>query len=170
MLRLVRQGIRDMEETDATDLSADPHALDRILLGFAAVVVFGRAVTNALQNLRRFDRRAFDAWYGPWQQEMRNDPLLRWFYVLRSDILKGVEPQIAILLGASGQNAPVAGAITVPNRLPPDVHRNQRMTDTTVLGVCRLYMAYLEEMFDSFAEVAWAVHDRFVANKQPPIR
>ena len=87
MLRLVKQGLRDLE-IDATDLSTDPNALDRILLGFVAVVVFGRAVTNALQNLRSFDRQAFDAWYEPWRREMQNDALLRWFYVLRSEILK----------------------------------------------------------------------------------
>ena len=76
MLRLVQQGLRDMEETEH----------DRILLGFFGVVVFGRAVTNALQNLRSFDKSAFDAWYGPWQRRISEDPLMRWFYALRSDV------------------------------------------------------------------------------------
>ena len=35
MLRMVHQGLRDMQETDQ----------DRILLGFLGVVVFGRSMT-----------------------------------------------------------------------------------------------------------------------------
>ena len=49
----------------------------------------GRAVTNVLQNLRSVvGTQVFDEWYGPLQEEMRNDELLRYFYQLRSEILK----------------------------------------------------------------------------------
>jgi hypothetical protein len=56
--------------------------------GMRNLVVFGRAVTNVLQNLRTPVGPAFDEWYGPIQEEMENDELLKYFYRLRSDILK----------------------------------------------------------------------------------
>jgi hypothetical protein len=60
---------------------------ERRLGGLRNLVVFGRAVTNVLQNLRS-TVQDFDTWYAPYQTEMREDPLLRYFYVLRSEILK----------------------------------------------------------------------------------
>jgi hypothetical protein len=163
MLRLVEQGLRDMEQTDPSEVATDGTAMDRVLLGFVAVVVFGRSVTNALQNLRTFDQRAFEDWYEPWQREMRADPLLRWFYVLRSNILKGIAPLIAVVIGASGQDAPLPGMVSVPDSPPPDSHRKQPIQDRTVVGACRLYAAYLKEMVESSAEVIWAVNDRHLA-------
>lgn len=57
--------------------------------GLRNLVVFGRAMTNALQNLRSVvGKSEFDEWYTPWQDEMRADGLLRYFYKLRSEILK----------------------------------------------------------------------------------
>ncbi len=64
--------------------SGDPNER---LAGIHDVVVFGRAVTNVLQNLRSTDP-GFDEWYAPLQEEMRADPLMRYFYELRSSILK----------------------------------------------------------------------------------
>jgi hypothetical protein len=55
--------------------------------GFKDLVVYGRAVTNVLQNLRN-ETNAFDEWYLPYQQEMNSDPLMKYFYKLRSKILK----------------------------------------------------------------------------------
>lgn len=60
---------------------------ERRLAGLRNLVVFGRAVTNVLQNLRG-PEPAFESWYQPYVTEMRDDPLLRYFYVLRSEILK----------------------------------------------------------------------------------
>ena len=60
---------------------------DRRLGGLRNLIVFGRAVTNVLQNLRSTEP-AFEAWYEPYVKEMRDDPLLRYFYTLRSAILK----------------------------------------------------------------------------------
>jgi hypothetical protein len=61
----------------------------RRMSGLRNLVVFGRAVTNVLQNLRSVvGKSEFDKWYIPWQDEMRADDLLRYFYELRSEILK----------------------------------------------------------------------------------
>src|SRR6266566_1671293 len=77
MLRMVRQGLRDMQEGDQ----------DRILLGLLGVVVFGRSMTLVMQNLRSHDKDAFDGWYAPWQEEMKDDPLMRYFYTLRTMVI-----------------------------------------------------------------------------------
>ena len=55
--------------------------------GLWNLVVFGRAVTNVLQNLRSTERE-FDEWYRPREAEMRADPLLKYLYDRRSEILK----------------------------------------------------------------------------------
>jgi hypothetical protein len=57
------------------------------LAGLRNVVVFGRSVTNVLQNLRSL-KQDFDDWYQPYVKEMEADELMRFFYKLRSEILK----------------------------------------------------------------------------------
>ena len=57
------------------------------MAGLRNVVVFGRAVTNVLQNLRSTEPQ-FDEWYQPFVEEMMSDPLLKYFYDLRTEILK----------------------------------------------------------------------------------
>jgi hypothetical protein len=166
MLRLVEQGLRDMEQTDARDLSANPDALDRILLGFVSIAVFGRSTTLALQNLRHFDESAYNAWYEPWEREMSGDTLLRWFNELRRSIVHRTAPLIAIVLGASGRDAPSPGTVTVPDLPPPDTHRGRPIEDRTTIGACRLYAAYLKEMIESGAAVILAVHDRHVESAE----
>lgn len=60
---------------------------ERRIPGLRNFVVFSRAVTNILQNLRSSEPD-FDDWYQPFVTEMRADPLIRYFYELRSVILK----------------------------------------------------------------------------------
>ena len=60
---------------------------EKRLGGLRNLIVFGRAVTNVLQNLRSSEP-SFDDWYQPFVEEMRGDPLLRYFYLLRTEILK----------------------------------------------------------------------------------
>jgi len=55
--------------------------------GLQNVAVFGRAVTNVLQNLRSV-QPDFDDWYTPVQKELENTPLMKFFYNLRTEILK----------------------------------------------------------------------------------
>lgn len=57
------------------------------LSGLMNLVVFGRAVTSALQKLRGIEP-TFDEWYKRYVDQMREDPLLKYFYNLRSTILK----------------------------------------------------------------------------------
>jgi len=55
--------------------------------GLRNVVVFGRSVTNVLQTLRRTEKE-YDEWYSKYREEMKKDPLMKYFYDLRSEILK----------------------------------------------------------------------------------
>ena len=56
--------------------------------GLHNVIVFGRAVTFVLQNLRTIDATAFDEWYLPRQRTMKADPLMRYFNKLRTTLEK----------------------------------------------------------------------------------
>ena len=60
---------------------------ERWLAGLRNVAVFGRATTNVLQNLRSVEA-SFDDWYTGYKEKMENDPLMKYFYELRSVILK----------------------------------------------------------------------------------
>ena len=79
----------DMLETarlGASVATDNPDPRHRIS-GVRNVIVFGRAVTNVLQNLRATEL-TFDAWYAPVVQRMETDPLMRFLYELRTRILK----------------------------------------------------------------------------------
>ncbi len=57
--------------------------------GLRNVIVWGRSVTNVLQNLRTvIGRQAFDSWYQPKQIEMDAEPTFKYIYELRSQVLK----------------------------------------------------------------------------------
>ncbi len=60
---------------------------ERKLSGLRNLIVFGRAVTNVLQNLRATEPD-FDKWYNKYVIEMKSDELMSYFYKLRSEILK----------------------------------------------------------------------------------
>jgi hypothetical protein len=152
MLRMVRQGLRDMQEADQ----------DRILLGFLGVVVFGRSMTLVMQNLRTHDKEAFDRWYAPWQEEMKDDPLMRYFNTLRTMVIHHDAPAIGILLAGHGGNVPPIGSITVEGLPLPERHLGRPLEDTSMGNLSRLYVAYLQRVFDSFAPVAFSVQDRVI--------
>lgn len=67
------------------DLQGDDH--ERRLPGLRNAVVYGHATTQTLQGLRSVDA-TFDAWYVPIRENMRADALMRFFWDLRSEILK----------------------------------------------------------------------------------
>jgi hypothetical protein len=83
-LRSAQVAAEDLSHADAT----------RRLPALRNVIVWGRAVTNVLQNLRG-KAEGFDEWYEPWREEMATDPLLRFLYQQRSEILKrGTDPNL----------------------------------------------------------------------------
>lgn len=59
----------------------------RKLPGLRNLIVFGRSITNILQKLRSTEP-GFDEWYLKYRTEMEEDQLMKYFYNLRSDILK----------------------------------------------------------------------------------
>ncbi len=75
-LQTARQGLADVK--------GDPK---RRHTGLRNLVVFGRAVTNVLQNLSSVEP-GFDAWYGTIVEQLKSDPLMKFFYELRTRILK----------------------------------------------------------------------------------
>jgi hypothetical protein len=86
-LEAARCGLADLTGPDAR----------RYMPGLRAVVTFGRAVTNVLQNLRGVvGKQDFDEWYLPLQDEMQQDALLRFFYLLRTEVLKKGTLQVSM--------------------------------------------------------------------------
>jgi hypothetical protein len=83
--------LRDAQETLKTafvglrDLIEGPPT--RKTSGLRNIIVFGRALTNVLQGLRSTES-GFETWYKGYVDEMRNDPLMQYFYKLRSVVLK----------------------------------------------------------------------------------
>ena len=72
------------------------------IAGLRNLVVFGRAVTNVLQNLRSTVGKPFDEWYQPKVEEMSNDQVLKYFYKLRSQILKQGSVNTSVSMSLSG--------------------------------------------------------------------
>ena len=72
------------------------------IAGLRNVVVFGRAVTNVLQNLRSTVGEPFDEWYQPKVEEMASDQVLKYFYRLRSQILKQGTVNTTVSMTLSG--------------------------------------------------------------------
>lgn len=77
-LETARYGLEDL-------LNASP---PRRMAGLRNLIVFGRAVTFALQNLKSVVGDKFDDWYGPHQEELKRDPLMRHFVEMRNEIEK----------------------------------------------------------------------------------
>lgn len=71
----------------AFDLFPDYPDRERQVAAMHNVVMLGRTVTFTLQNMQH-SAPGFSAWYGPWQAEMKEDPLLRYFKDLRNQIEK----------------------------------------------------------------------------------
>jgi hypothetical protein len=72
------------------------------IAGLRNLVVFGRAVTNVLQNLRSTAGESFDEWYQPKVDEMSNNQVLKYFYKLRSQILKQGTVNTSVSMSLSG--------------------------------------------------------------------
>jgi hypothetical protein len=86
-LRTAELGLRDLRSGVA----------DRRLAGRRNAIVFGRAVTNVLENLR--GRHAeFDSWYKAQSEALATDVDMKFVYKLRSEILKkGMLPVVSML-------------------------------------------------------------------------
>ncbi|MFC2970216.1 hypothetical protein [Acidimangrovimonas pyrenivorans] len=72
-------------EFGLTDLSSKDKR--RRMVGLRNVIVFGRSVTFVLQNLRGKEAR-FDAWYEPIVEQMKSDPVFRYFLNARNKLEK----------------------------------------------------------------------------------
>lgn len=77
----------------------------RKMAGFWNLVVFGRAVTNVLQNLSSVEPDFYE-WYTKYQEEMKTDPLMKYFYELRTKILKRGLSEVSIRIDIRKINIP----------------------------------------------------------------
>jgi hypothetical protein len=68
------------------DLDGDD--ITRAFLACDLLAVLGRSVSLTVQNIRTYERERFNLWYQSWEDEMRADPLFRWFNDVRNKFLK----------------------------------------------------------------------------------
>ena len=87
------------------------------MVGLRNLVVFGRAVTNVLQNLSNIEPE-FDDWYGKYQDEMKADELMKYFYKLRSEILK--EGKLDVGVGVHIKHLSLPNDMSRFGRPPPN--------------------------------------------------
>ena len=71
----------------ALDNFPDTPDRERQVAAMHNVVMTGRSVTFVLMNMQHV-APSFHAWYKPWEDEMRQDPLLSYFKDLRNEIEK----------------------------------------------------------------------------------
>lgn len=90
---------------------------ERKIAGLMNVATFGRAITNVLQNLRHIESK-FDVWYSKYVDEMKNDELMKYFYELRSTILK--EGQVKVATNAFIENFKYPQDMAKFGRPPPN--------------------------------------------------
>lgn len=78
-----------------TETSSLVPVSQRRWLGLWGAVVWGCSVTFILQNLRSFERVAFDRWYAPWLLQMKQRTEFKYLDNLRTQLQKeGIEPAI----------------------------------------------------------------------------
>lgn len=97
-------------------------------------MVFGRAVTNVIQTLRN-SVEGFDEWYIPHGEAMSRDPLMRFFYKLRSQILKegqaGLGAKVTLGVHTAGTIGEIVYALGPP---PPGPEMRSSAITMAVLG------------------------------------
>jgi len=137
-LRAAFHGLQDL-------LGDDP---DRRGSGLRAVATFGHATTQALQNLRPIvGRQEFDAWYKPFREAMANDPLMRFFWDLRTSILKKGTPG-EVLLSVTTTDDFKSAKLSLRFSDPPKSHLGVPLADFSVETLSLLYLNYLLMVVD----------------------
>jgi hypothetical protein len=114
--------------------------------GLRIVVVFGRATTNVLQGLRGAVGTArFDGWYAPYVAEMRADPLMHFFYDMRTTVLKIGAP--ADLSQSVEIGAAVPGGVRYTHAFPtPLTHLGLEVDGDEPERLARLYLDYMDRL------------------------
>ncbi|PYY70726.1 hypothetical protein CRX42_09885 [Pseudomonas jessenii] len=80
-------GLKTLKSGDPAEKSA----------GLRNVLVFGRSVTFVIQNLRTIvGESKFNSWYEPHQNQMRADPLMRYFVEARNNLEKQGRLDVAV--------------------------------------------------------------------------
>ncbi|MDI3202790.1 hypothetical protein [Pseudomonas shahriarae] len=89
-------GLKVLKSGDPSERSA----------GLRNVLVFGRSVTFVIQNLRSIvGESRFNNWYAPLQDQMRADPLMRYFVDARNNLEKQGRLDVAVSGTINGFNS-----------------------------------------------------------------
>jgi hypothetical protein len=93
MLAMAEAGFKDATSSDPT----------RRRPGLMNLITYGRSVTFAIQTIKNLVT-GFDEWWNPYQQRMRDDPLMKYFNETRNTISKegSLKTSTTTVIGASG--------------------------------------------------------------------
>jgi hypothetical protein len=115
----IEEVLKQAEDTLYTAKLGLAHVLQKDakarIAGLRNVIVFGRAVTNVLQRLRHL-LPDFDAWYQPYVDQMEADPLMKFLYRLRSEILKEGSLHVHSSVRLSGDPTAILRQFRAPPR------------------------------------------------------
>lgn len=115
--------------------------------GLRIVCVFGVAVSHAIQNLRTTERPAFDGWWAPISAALREDELSRFFYLLRSVIIKeGWMNETATSVSVLGDGDLISVTARLGFVSPPRSHHGNEVAEVHALELATLYYAWLREI------------------------
>ena len=114
--------------------------------GIRIAITFGVATSHALQNLRSTEP-GFDDWWKPRSQSLAADPLARYFYVLRSVLLKEgyLRATTAVTSYHVVEDSNWVEVATYFHGAPP-VHRGEDISDRTALDLIDRYHSRLGEL------------------------
>jgi hypothetical protein len=134
----------------AEDFSGGGH---RDIYGLFNLVVWGRAVTNVTHHLRTIARDEYNAWYSPHEAAMRVDPLMKFFYDLRTVMLKDglgrPSSQTTVILGTE-TGAVIVGPRTHHYPDSPTEHRGKPLdSKMPVEEMAKLYLAWLRDFVNA---------------------
>jgi hypothetical protein len=136
-------------------LQEDP---ERRISGLRTLVTFGHATTQALQNLRSTEGDAFDEWYAPIREAMRNDALMRFFWTLRSRILKkGTTGDIRLAIRTSNNFETATLSLRIEDA--PTTHLGAPIRDFSLEALASMYLTYLLSVLE-------AAEARFVGGRR----
>lgn len=153
ILRRVDRALAQAEDGLSALLARAPNERTPDASGLRDVAVYGHATTMVLKKLRGVDRTAFDEWWTPIRERIAADPLMRFFYGLRSEILKEGGPAayefvihrtVIRMTDDLEPSFETAGSVRFSGT--PTEHCGQPITDLSIPNVCRLYVEALREI------------------------
>jgi hypothetical protein len=151
MLNRCRAALSDVHDPDS----------ERAATAAYLIAVYGRAVTQVIEKVKKYDRKHSNEWWEPHQELVSTDPLLKFFNHLRNQFPKegGVNLSGGTLVGVGDPGGPPGQRWLWRLTPSPTVHKGQAIPPAPRMGMIevrepdvgtlgRLYIEWLESVLD----------------------